>query len=151
LYDPERDGKSKIDHLLEMWCNLVHHKPITFRTVLMDSWYASTKVMKTVEKDKKIYYCPLKSNRQVADQGETSRSYQRVDALTWDENELQTGKLVHVNKFPAEHQLKLFRLVLSAKGAAHGLSRPSPVPKVLGWDTFHDAVRTSRPSSFVTG
>ena len=35
--------------------------------VLMDSWYASMKIIKMIEKAEKIYYCPLKSNRQVTE------------------------------------------------------------------------------------
>lgn len=111
IFDPERDGRSKIAHLLEMWRTLVHGDALPFRTVLMDSWYATTQVMKTIEAASKIYYCPLKANRQVSQQ--VGDAYARVDALFWNETERAHGKLVHVKKFPKGHQLKLFRLVVS--------------------------------------
>ena len=65
IFDPDRDGRSKLDHLLEMWQTILHVEKLPFRTVLMDSWYATMKVMKAIEKADKIYYCPLKVNRQV--------------------------------------------------------------------------------------
>jgi hypothetical protein len=113
IYDPERDGRSKIDHLLAMWKTILYVERLPFRTVLMDSWYASMQVMKTIDKAGKIYYCPLKSNRQVSQ--DPDEPYQRVDSLTWSAEEQETGKMVHVKKFPKDHQLKLFRLVLSTQ------------------------------------
>mgnify|MGYP005686428153 FL=1 len=77
----------------------------------MDSWYASRKVIKAIEGAHKVYYCPLKRNRQ-ATQG-PEMPYQRLDTLPFDESEEQSGKLVHLKKFPKGHQVKLFRLVCS--------------------------------------
>lgn len=113
VYDPERDGRSKLDHLFEMWRTLLHVDQLPFRTVLMDSWYATMKVMKAVEKAGKIYYCPVKANRQVTESPE--EAYQRVDSLTWADKELEKGKMVHLKKFPKGHQVKLFRIVLSTQ------------------------------------
>ena len=112
IFDPERDGKTRIDHLLEMWRTIVHVENLPFCTVLMDSWYATMKVMKAIEKADKIYYCPLKDNRQVTESPDDP--YQRVDSLDWTDAELQTGKLVHLKGFPKGHQLKLFRIVVSS-------------------------------------
>jgi len=67
IYDPDGDGKTKIDHLLEMLQGVVISKELAFRTVLMDTWYASKKVMQAIDKLGKIYYCPLKKNRLVDD------------------------------------------------------------------------------------
>ena len=67
LFDKDHDGKTKIDHLLDMLQNAIFKKQLPFRTVLMDSWYASMKVMKAIERLSKIYYMPLKSNRLVND------------------------------------------------------------------------------------
>lgn len=88
----------------------------------MDTWYATKEMMLQIEKFEKIYYCPLKDNRQVDDSGGT-KSYQRVDTLTWTEAEKQHGKMIKTKGFPAEHKVKVFRVVLSAFGAAHGLCR----------------------------
>ena len=113
IFDPERDGRSKLDHLLDMWQTILHVEKLPFRTVLMDSWYATMKIMKMIEKADKIYYCPLKSNRQISQDPE--EPYARVDSLTWSTTELESGKMVHVKNFPKGHQLKLFRLVLSSQ------------------------------------
>ena len=37
IYDPDRDGKTKIDHVMEMLQNLVYHKGLSFKCVLMDT------------------------------------------------------------------------------------------------------------------
>jgi hypothetical protein len=114
IYDPQHDGKSKLDHVREMLDNALSDKGLPFRGVLMDSWYAERKLMLHVERLGKVYYCPLKDNRQVAETG-GERGYQRIDSLTWTESEAQHGKTVHIKDFPKGHQVKLFRLVLSSK------------------------------------
>jgi len=114
IYDPQGDGQSKIAHMIEMLDNVLFNKKLPFRTVLMDSWYASMKVMKYIESLGKIYYCPIKSNRLV-DDSEGKEGYQRVDKLDWSEQEEQAGKEVHLNKMSTGHLVKLFRLVLSTQ------------------------------------
>jgi hypothetical protein len=114
IYDPAGDGKTKLDHVQEMLLNCVHQKQLQFWAVLMDSWYATKEIMLSIEKYQKIYYCPLKDNRQVDDSNAT-QPYQRVDALAWTELEKQTGKLVKIKGFPGSHKVKLFRVVLSTQ------------------------------------
>lgn|GEM_PF-492658 len=41
IYDPEGDGKTKLDHVREMLSNLVYEKELPFQAVLMDAWYAT--------------------------------------------------------------------------------------------------------------
>jgi len=114
IYDPQGDGKSKLEHMQDMLLNCVYQKSLAFWAVLMDTWYATTKVMLQIEKLGKIYYCPLKDNRQVDDSGGL-QPYQRVDSLTWTEAELQHGKIIKIKGFPATHKVKVFRVVLSTK------------------------------------
>jgi hypothetical protein len=114
IYDPDRDGKSKLDHVREMLSNALSDKELPFRGVLMDSWYAERKLMLYIERLNKVYYCPLKDNRQV-DDSDGEYGYQRVDSLQWTECERQQGKTLHIKDFPKGHQVKLFRLVLSPK------------------------------------
>jgi hypothetical protein len=114
IYDPERDGKTKLDHVREMLDNALTDKGLPFRGVLMDSWYAERKLMLHIERLKKVYYCPLKDNRQV-DDSDAERGYQRVDSLNWTDEEVQHGKTLHIKDFPKGHLVKLFRLVLSTK------------------------------------
>lgn len=112
IYDPDGDGKSKPDHVREMLTNLVYHKQLPFRAVLMDTWYATKDLMLFVESLQKIYYCPLKDNRLVDDSGGI-RPYQRVDALRWSASELQHGKRIKIKGFPKEHKVQCFRVEVS--------------------------------------
>jgi len=114
IYDPDGDGKTKLDHVQDMLLNCVYQKKLQFWAVLMDSWYATQEIMLTIEKYEKIYYCPLKGNRQVDDSG-GSQPYQRVDGLAWTEAEKQHGKIIKIKGFPGNHKVKLFRVVLSTK------------------------------------
>lgn len=112
IYDPDGDGKSKLDHVHDMLENVVRHKCLPFAAVLMDTWYATREMMLFIESLHRCYYCPLKDNRQVDDSG-GERPYQRVDALTWNEQELATGKTTKIKGFPKQHKVKLFRVVVS--------------------------------------
>ena len=78
IYDPQGDGKFKLDHVRDMLTNVVHHKGLACRTVLMDTWYATKELMLFIESLGKIYYCPLKSNRLVDDSG-GALAYRHVD------------------------------------------------------------------------
>jgi hypothetical protein len=114
VYDPDGDGKTKLDHLHDMLTNCVYQKRLQFYAVLMDTWYAAKEVMLFIEKLLKVYYCPLKDNRQVDDSG-GEQPYRRVDSLEWSEAEKQHGKLIKIKGFPKEHKVKLFRVVLSTQ------------------------------------
>lgn len=114
IYDPDGDGKTKLEHVREMLDNTLSDKQLPFRGVLMDSWYAERKLMMHIEDLGKVYYCPLKGNRLVNDtQGQQPN--QRIDQLQWLSLEQQHGKLIHIKDFPKGHQVKLFRLVLSTE------------------------------------
>jgi len=146
IYDPDGDGKTKLDHVQEMLLNCVHQKQLLFWAVLMDSWYATKEIMLAIEKYEKIYYCPLKDNRQVDDSG-GSQPYQRVDSLTWTEAEKQHGKVIKIKGFPGNHKVKLFRVVLSTKRTDYVVTNdmaqdnPQAVQEVYGlrWkvEQFH--------------
>jgi hypothetical protein len=112
VFDPDADGKSKLDHVEEM-LGSAEHRQLPFRAVLMDSWYATKDLMLLVDGMKKAFYCPLKSNRQVDDSG-GERAYQRVDALNWSERELKQGKRIKIKGFPKDYKVKLFRVAVSS-------------------------------------
>jgi hypothetical protein len=114
IYDPAGDSKTKLDHVHDMLANCVYQKTLLFRFVLMDSWYATKEIMLFIEDLKKIYYCPLKDNRQVDDSG-GMEPYGRVDGLQWSETEREHGKVVKLKGFPKNHKVKLFRVVLSTQ------------------------------------
>jgi hypothetical protein len=114
IYDPDRDGKTKLDHVREMLDNALCDKQLPFRGVLMDTGYAERKLMLHSEDLNKVYYCPLKANRLV-DDSDQQPPYQRIDALAWTPDEQQQGKPLHIKDFPKGHRVKLFRLVLSTE------------------------------------
>ena len=45
IYDPDSDGKTKLDHVKDMFDDAIHNKSLPFRAVLMDSWYAAKDLM----------------------------------------------------------------------------------------------------------
>lgn len=114
IYAPDGDGKSKLDHVSEMLINLVHHKQLPFHGVLMDSWYAAKALLLLIESLAKIYYCPLRSNRQVDDSGGLA-PYPRVDSLEWNKAEQTTGKTIKLKGFPNDHKVRLFRVEASTR------------------------------------
>jgi len=112
IYDPDGDGKTKLDHAREMLDNVVYQKALPFQAVLMDTWYATKDLMLHIDQLGKHFYCPLKDNRQVDDSGGT-QAYQRVDALTWNEDELQQGKQLKIRDFPKDYKVRCFRVEVS--------------------------------------
>jgi hypothetical protein len=116
LFAPEQDGKSKLDHVRDMLDNVLLHKRLPVRTVLMDTWYATSALMAHVASKELVYYCPLKDNRHVAaDSAGQQQPYQRVDSLSWTPHELHHGKLVKVKNFPPGQRVKLFRVTVSTR------------------------------------
>lgn len=111
IFNPVDDGKSKIDHVLDM-LNQLGPRQIPYQTVLMDSWYAVTDLFKWLMAAGKIFYCPLKSNRKVDDSG-GQHPYQPVGCLSWSAQEVQHGKRVKVHKMPQSTYFKLFRVLVS--------------------------------------
>jgi hypothetical protein len=112
IYDPEGDGKSKLDHVQEMLTNVVYQKQLPFQAVLMDTWYATHDLMLFIESLQKLYYWPLKDNRRVDDAG-GERAYQRVDSLEWSKSELAHGKRIKIRGFPKDPKVQLFRVEVS--------------------------------------
>ena len=51
-----RKQKQKI--VEEMILNAINNKKIPFKTVLMDSWYATQRLMGLIDNLGKFYYCP---------------------------------------------------------------------------------------------
>lgn len=113
IFAPAEDGKTKLDHAREMVDLAIHNKELSFRAVLMDTWYATRQFIMHIERSGKIYYCPLQDNRQVDEGDGTTINYRRVDSLSWSPEEELSGKNVHVKDFPKGHRLQLFRLVVS--------------------------------------
>ena len=113
IYDIQSDGKTKLDHVQEMLSVLVDSRQVAFSTVLMDTWYATKRIMLHIESLGKLYYSPLKSNRRVDDSNATA-PYQRIDSLKWTASELASGKCIKIRGFPKDHKVKVFRVASSS-------------------------------------
>ena len=111
IFDPDTDGKSKLDHVREM-LRMIQHRQLPFGTVLMDAWYAAKEVMLQIAGMGKTFYCPLKANRLVDDSG-GEKPYRRIEALEWSQSERVKGKLVKVRGFAGDFKVKLFRVAVS--------------------------------------
>jgi hypothetical protein len=118
VYDPDGDGKTKLDHVADMLRNLVYSKQLPFARVLMDSWYAAQKLMALIEQLGKIYYCPLKRNRLVDDSGGVEK-YKQIEQLSWSTQERQQGKLIKIKNFPSDKKVKLFRVTVFTDRTDH--------------------------------
>lgn len=105
-------GFSLLDHVAAMLDGVVYSKQLPFTTVLMDSWYATQKLMAQIDQLELRYYCPLKTNRRVDDSGGTA-PYVRVDELVWSNEDSQQGKLIKIRGFPKDKKVKLFRVTVS--------------------------------------
>jgi hypothetical protein len=112
IYDPDGDGKTKLDHVIEMLESLIYQKLLPFHSVLMDSWYATKKLMQYIDKQGKYYYCPLKKNRLVDDTGGVE-NYKAISSLDWSKTQLEQGKIIKIKAFPKDKKVKLFRVIIS--------------------------------------
>jgi hypothetical protein len=112
IFDPERDGKTKVDHLQDMLKSALFSKQLSFTTVLVDSWYASNKFMLFVHDLKKIFYCPIKTNR-LAREVDSKEYYQPITEIKINDSELKTGKKIRLKGMPTGFPMKLFRVPIS--------------------------------------
>jgi hypothetical protein len=116
VYDRERDGKNKLDHLLDMLAQIVW-KDIPFSHVLMDSWYATVDIMNKIMDYKKCFVCAIKSNRLFSpdiNDPTIKKTYRAVKDLVWDDTTSKTGYHGKLKDLPANRLVKLFRIVVSA-------------------------------------
>lgn len=103
-----------MQHVQDRLGNVGDQKRLPFPAVLMDTWYAAKWLMLLIEKGEKVYYCPIKNNRQTNESGERN-DYHRVDSWSWTPKQPAPGKLVQLKGFPKGHNRKLFRWRLSTQ------------------------------------
>ena len=112
IFDPDIDGKSKMDHVADMLNNAFYAKKLPFSTVLVDSWYASNKMMLTIHNLNKKFYCPVKSNR-LAKKFDSNDDYTQILKLEWTEDELKCGKPIRLKGMPRDLVMKMYRVPIS--------------------------------------
>lgn len=49
IFDPNKDWKSKLDHMEDM-LGLIDHRKVLYKTCLMDTWYATAEKMMWLHK-----------------------------------------------------------------------------------------------------
>ena len=103
---------TKIDHLMNMLNNAVYSKKIPCKTVLFDGWYATHKIMQHVDTLGKVYYAPIKANRNVA-RVNSSVPYKAVSKLELSKDEIQNGVEIHIKGFAKNSHVKLFQHTVS--------------------------------------
>jgi hypothetical protein len=88
------------------------HRGLPFKMVLMDTWYATTEFMMEVDGLGKTFYCPIKSNRLVAENLEDKKhKYKNAGNHEWEGESSKRGKQVKLNKMSLK--VKLFRVMRS--------------------------------------
>jgi len=120
VYAPDDDGKSKVEHVLDMLRRLFEkeaRRELLFRCVLMDTWYAVTLIMLRILRAGKFFCCPIKGNRTVyaSDSADGEHPRQRADTLAWTTPQEAQGQQVRLNGWPQEVKVRMFRLVLSTE------------------------------------
>ncbi len=87
----------------------INHKKLPFKTVLIDTWYATKDIMLYIDSLEQISYCPLKSNRKV-DDSKGLNPYKAVIELHFTDQEQQNGKRIKIHGFPKDDKVQLFRV-----------------------------------------
>ncbi|HGC5671365.1 TPA: IS701 family transposase, partial [Legionella pneumophila] len=93
--------------------NIIFHKKLPFKTVLMDTWYATSMLMLLINDHKKIFYCPMRKNRLAKPKG-SDDAYQPLRNFEWSTVELSQGKLIRLKGMPEHLEMKLFSVAISS-------------------------------------
>lgn len=107
VYAPEVDGKTKNDHLQEMFVHAVDQKQIQARTILFDGWYASAENLKLLHRRHWTFFTTLKNNRLVSLSKE--QGYIHLEEIEWTPERLAQGIIVKLKEVP--FKVRLFKLV----------------------------------------
>ena len=129
IYQPDEDGKKKYEHLQDMMLKAIE-RGVIFKTVLMDTWYAITRIMQWINKLGYKFVCLMRSNRHILDRFTNPKkpSYKAVKDLPWDKLEQRT----EVKLKQCSLKVKLFQLYMRA--FLHILF---PSHKSLSFDNLH--------------
>ncbi len=107
VYAPEVDGKTKNDHLQEMFVKAIDQKHLKARTIVFDAWYASAANLKLIHRRKWTFFTTLKSNRLVSLRKE--QGYIHLAEIDWTPERLSQGIVVKLKEVP--FKVRLFKLV----------------------------------------
>lgn len=108
IFDPDLDGKTKIDHLMDLLAE-AESNCIGYVGVLMDTWYAVARLFQQIHALGKYFYCPIKSNRLVKQANDLT--YFPVGELTWTKQDQEFGKVIKVKDL--NMNVKVFAVTVS--------------------------------------
>jgi hypothetical protein len=98
IYSPDEDGKTKHKHFQEMLLHAKEEKGIKAKTILFDTWYASTENLKFIIRLEMYFVTTIASNRVVSLSKE--EGYIHLEDIEWSEERLLSGVLVKLKKLP---------------------------------------------------
>jgi len=107
IYAPDQDTKTKNDHFLDMFQQVVKEGKVLARTILFDSWYAGSTNLKKIHRAGWTFFTTLQRNRLVSLSQETG--YQKLDSLDPPTQGWRKGVEVRLPEVP--FGVKLFKLV----------------------------------------
>jgi hypothetical protein len=111
IFSPKHDGKTKVEHVLDMLRLAALDKKLKLKKVLMDTWYATRDIMMEIDKLEKIFYCPVKANRKAS--RAIGNRHIPIYKFTFSDEELKHGMIVHFKDFPVRFCVKLFCNVIA--------------------------------------
>ena len=109
IYAPEFDQKTKLDHAREMFDAVLDRKQLPFRSVLMDTWYATASWMRHIDRRGKYFYCPVKSNRLIRIDGQ--ESYRHAKDISLNKKEKDHGIECTLHGLGKDVKMKMFQVV----------------------------------------
>lgn len=109
IFDKTGDNKSKYEHVKEMLGDVLDQRKLSFRTVLVDTWYATKDLMQYINECGKVFYCPIKKNRLLKLNDDTQ--YQRLSDLLWSDDE--DYKVVYLKGVAPQKKVKQFSISVS--------------------------------------
>ena len=129
IFDPETDGLTKIQHAMDMFNNVIHHKQaqitsqlaiqvttqMIFEYVLFDAAYATKKFIALIDNSNNKFLCNIKSNRRAREifSDGSNTLLLPIKELEWDYSSLDKGKLIRLKDYPLNRHVKLFRVTVS--------------------------------------
>src|SRR5262245_5376107 len=107
IYAQDYAKDTKNDYFLAMLKEAFEVRKLRAKYVLFDTWYASATNLKYVQRQGRIFYTTLKSNRLVSLSKE--EGYIHLQEIDWTPERLRTGIVVNLKEVP--FHVKLFKLV----------------------------------------
>jgi DDE superfamily endonuclease len=130
-FDPDLDGKSKVAHVCDMLSE-ADKFCVPYQGVLMDSWYAVSKLFQHIHHAGKYFYCPIKTNRLVKEPHHST--YFSVGELCWNSTERERGKSLKVKDLQME--VRLYQVPVSTNRTDHVLTNDprEQSPQTIGYN-----------------